>query len=243
MSPRLRAPRTLRERAGVWIGDYAYALRSESRSARSRPDPVPFEQGDKRPVLLIPGVYERWEYLLPVAQALNDAGHPCFIVPRLQRNSIPIPEAARLAGAVLRERDLTDVVIVAHSKGGLIGKHVLAFDDPDRRVAGVVAIASPFQGSTLSRLPLTRPLREFAPGRGSIAALTAEKLINEHIVSIYPYFDTHIPSGSELAGATNIALPLSGHFRVLAEPLVIAEALRAVAALPRTHRAPEAFDL
>ena len=232
MSPRLRAPRRLRDRAGVWIGDYAYALQAERRSVRSRPDPVPFEKGSERAVLLVPGVYERWEYLLPVAQALNERGHPCFIVPALQRNSIPIPEAARLAGAVLRERDLSDVVIVAHSKGGLIGKHVLAFDDPDGRVAGVVAIASPFQGSSLSRLPLTKPLREFAPGRGSIATLAAEKVINEHIVSIYPYYDTHIPSGSELAGATNIALPLTGHFRVLAEPLVIAETVRAVAALP-----------
>jgi hypothetical protein len=235
MSPRIRAPRSLRDRAGVWISDYAYALAAERRSAQSRPDPVPFETGSGRPVLLIPGVYERWEYLLPVAQALNEQGHPCYIVPELQRNSIPIPQAARMAGSVLRERDLRDVVIVAHSKGGLIGKHVLAFDDPDRRVAGVVAIASPFQGSTLSRLPLTKPLREFAPGQGSIAALTAEKLINEHIVSIYPYYDTHIPSGSELPGATNIALPLSGHFRVLAEPLVIAEVLRAVAALPPTN--------
>jgi hypothetical protein len=238
MSPRIRAPRTLRDRAGVWISDYAYALAAERRNAQARPDPANLESGAGRAVLLIPGVYERWEYLLPVAEALNAEGHPCFVVPELQRNSIPIPEASRMAGSVLRERDLTDVVIVAHSKGGLIGKHVLAFDDPDRRVAGVVAIASPFQGSTLSRLPLTRPLREFAPGRGSIAALTAEKLINEHIVSIYPYYDTHIPSGSELAGATNIALPLSGHFRVLAEPLVIAEVLRAVAALPPAPRRP-----
>jgi hypothetical protein len=234
MAPRIRAPRSLRGRAGIWLGDYAYALRAESRSARARTDPVPFETGHERPVLLVPGVYERWEYLLPVAQALNEHGHPCFIVPELQRNSIPIPQAARLAGTLLRERDLSDVVIVAHSKGGLIGKHVLAFDDPDGRVAGVVAIASPFQGSSLSRLPLTKPLREFAPGQGSIATLAAEKMINEHIVSIYPYYDTHIPSGSELAGATNIALPLSGHFRVLAEPLVIAETVRAVAALP--HR-------
>lgn len=238
MSPRILAPRTLRDRAGVWIEDYAYAFQAERRSARSRPDPVPFEKGTERPVLLIPGVYERWEYLLPIAEALNEQGHPCYIVPQLQRNSIPIPEAARLAGAVLRLRDLSDVVIVAHSKGGLIGKHVLAFDDPDRRVAGVVAIASPFQGSTLSRLPLTKPLREFAPGQGSIAALAAEKMINEHIVSIYPYYDTHIPSGSELAGATNIALPLSGHFRVLAEPLVIAETLRAVVALPHSLHRP-----
>ena len=234
MAPRIRAPRSLRDRAEVWLGDYAYALRAERRNARSRPDPVPFETGSERPVLLVPGVYERWEYLLPVAHALNEHGHPCFIVPELQRNSIPIPQASRLAGAVLRDRDLSDVVIVAHSKGGLIGKHVLAFDDPDGRVAGVVAIASPFQVSTFSRLPLTKPLREFAPGQSSIATLAAEKMINEHIVSIYPYYDTHIPSGSELAGATNIALPLSGHFRVLAEPLVIAETVRAVATLP--HR-------
>jgi hypothetical protein len=232
MSSRMRVPRTLRDRAGVWVDDYAYAIASERRSARARPDPVPLEQGSKRPVLLIPGVYERWEYLLPVAEALHGAGYPCFVVPALQRNSIPIPQAARLAADVLRDRGLVDAVIVAHSKGGLIGKHILAMGDPDHRVAGVIAIASPFQGSSLSRLPLTKPLREFAPGGSSIAELAALKRINEHIVSIYPYYDNHIPGGSELPGATNIALPVSGHFRLLAERLVIDEVLRAVDALP-----------
>jgi pimeloyl-ACP methyl ester carboxylesterase len=233
MSPRrIRAPRSLRQRARVWLSDYAYALAAERSFAQQRSDPGALEKGFARPVLLIPGVYETWEYLLPVARALNEAGHPTVVVPGLERNRVPIPEAARLASAVLRDRDLRDVVIVAHSKGGLIAKHVLALGDPDGRVAGVVAIASPFQGSSLSRLPLTRPLREFAPGRGSIAALAAEKRVNEHIWSIYPEYDIHIPSGSELPGATNISLPLSGHFRVLADPLVIEHVLRAVSTIP-----------
>ncbi|CAD6002215.1 triacylglycerol lipase [Agreia sp. COWG] len=229
---RMRAPRSLKNRAGVWVSDYAYAVRAERASARERVEPSAFERGSERPVLLVPGVYETWEYLMPVARALHEAGHPVFAVPALQRNSIPIPEAARLATTVLRTRDLSNVVVVAHSKGGLIGKHVMALGDPDHRVAGVVAIATPFHGSTLSRLPLTRPLREFAPGRGSIAALALEKRVNENIVSIYPQYDTHIPSGSELPGATNIALPLGGHFRVLAEPMVIDEVLRAVRKMP-----------
>ena len=41
-----------------------------------------------------------------------------------------------------------------------------------------------------------------------------------------PDLDPHIPEGSALPGATNIELDAGGHFRILADPRVIAEATR-----------------
>lgn len=40
--------------------------------------------------------------------------------------------------------------------------------------------------------------------------------MNSRIVSIFAAFDPHIPEGSHLEGATNVRLPIAGHFRVLA---------------------------
>ena len=50
--------------------------------------------------------------------------------------------------------------------------------------------------------------------------------MNARITSIYPRFDPNIPEGSRLEGATNVEIPLWGHFRIL----TAAEALAAVVA-------------
>jgi hypothetical protein len=39
--------------------------------------------------------------------------------------------------------------------------------------------------------------------------------VNAWIVSVFGRFDPHIPDGSMLDGATNIRVPVPGHFRIL----------------------------
>jgi pimeloyl-ACP methyl ester carboxylesterase len=48
--------------------------------------------------------------------------------------------------------------------------------------------------------------------------MSRELTINSRITSIYGPFDPHIPEGSVLPGATNIELPVAGHFRILGDP-------------------------
>ena len=67
--------------------------------------------------------------------------------------------------------DLRGVALVAHSKGGLIGKHLLAFDDPDGRLDRLVAVATPFGGSRLARYAMGSTLRAFLPGDPVIRSL------------------------------------------------------------------------
>jgi pimeloyl-ACP methyl ester carboxylesterase len=217
----------VRERAAAWARDYAYAARVQlGVSLRRRSVPRP--RGDLAPVLLIPGVYEHWQFLRAAGGRLARAGHPVHAVEPLGYNRIPVPDAAAVAQRYLDEHDLTEVVVVAHSKGGLIGKHMMLVDDTEGRIDRLVAIAAPFSGSSLSRYTPTRALRAFVPTETTLAMLAANAEVNARITSIYPEFDPHIPGGSELPGATNLLLPVAGHFRLLADERVLDAVLDAV---------------
>lgn len=209
-----------------WVRDYAYAAIAQVRAAVGRDEPDHLLSGDGVALVLLPGIYETWRFLEPLARALHERGHPVHVVTALGDNRRPIAEAAARVASLLVERDLRDVVLVAHSKGGLIGKHLMAFDPAGARVRALVAVATPFGGSRYSRLMLTPSLRAFASGDATMRALADAAAVNERIVSVYGPFDPHIPEGSELAGARNVRLTQGGHFRVLADPRVIAEVIR-----------------
>ncbi len=213
--------------AGWWAQDYVYAVRAQARALRDRGAPDSLAAGRGTPIVLLPGIYETWRFMEPLARALHDRGHPVHVVTELGGNRRPIAESAGRVAELLIARGLDDVLLVAHSKGGLIGKHVMAFSPAGTRVRGMVAVATPFGGSRYSRLMPTPSLRAFASGDATMRALAASADVNTRIVSIFGPFDPHIPEGSELAGARNIVLARGGHFRVLGDPRVIAEVLRA----------------
>jgi triacylglycerol lipase len=214
-------------RAIAWSLDYVYAARVYLGVVVRRWDP-PRARGDLAPVLLLPGVYESWHFLRAVGGRLARAGHPVHVVPHLGFNRDSVADAAAVAQRHIDEHDLTGVVIVAHSKGGLIGKHMMLVDDPHGRIDRLVAIASPFSGSSYSRYMPTRALRAFVPTEATLAMLAANAAVNARVVSVYGDFDPHIPGGSELEGATNVRLPVKGHFRMLGDERVLEAVERAV---------------
>lgn len=213
-------------RGWYWGADYRWITRAFGHGFIRRDVPHGYGHGWLNPVLLIPGVMEEWTVMRPVADRLNSAGHPVHVLPDLKRNMITVTEGAVLASAYLAAQDLRDVAIVAHSKGGLIGKQVL-LDDAERRVRRLVAIATPFSGSVLARLVPSRTVRAMSPDDATIVALGDRAEVNHLITSICPAFDPHIPTGSHLEGATNIPVAAMGHFRVLSDPEVLAAVLDA----------------
>jgi hypothetical protein len=198
--------------------DYGWAYRLRVSALRNSVDPGRLREGGGRPVLLLPGVYETWHFLESVGRHLNKAGHPVHVVPTFGRNVRPIAEMAELARMYLDENDLADVVVVAHSKGGLIGKTLMLTPAGEARVARMVAINTPFGGSDYAHLVPLRPLREFVPGHETIRTLAANAEVNSRITSVFAEWDPIIPNGSALDGATNIELPSRGHFRLLDRP-------------------------
>ena len=183
------------------------------------------------PVVLVPGVYEPWHFLRPLAASLRRHAIPVHHVPGLGRNVGAVPSGAAILARYLATTDLHDVVLVAHSKGGLIGKLAMGAHDPGQRISSMVTLNTPFAGSGLARWMAGRTLREFAPTNATILALAADSAANSRIVAVRSRWDPHIPRAGELTGATNVVLSTPGHFRPLADPrlveLVLAELGRA----------------
>jgi triacylglycerol lipase len=195
---------------------------------RRKAAPAGYTAGTLRPVVILPGVYETWHFMKPIADELNRRGHPVHVVHAIGFNRDPIPATAQIVARELAALELHDVALVAHSKGGLIGKHLMAFDDPGGRVDRLIAIAAPFGGSRMARYMLGSTLRAFLPGDPVIRSLSGELAVNSRITSIYPRYDPNIPEGSRLDGATNIELPHWGHFRILIAADAIAAVVEAV---------------
>lgn len=215
-------------KASAWFADYVYAGWCQIRGYVSRSKANDFHEGDLAPVLILPGVYERWQFMLPLIRELHKQGHPVHIVDGLRDNRAPVAIGARVADDYLAECDLHDVIIVAHSKGGLIGKHMMSFGESAGRVRTMVAIATPFGGSRYASFFAGRTMRAFRSDDETIALLTGTPAVNQRIVSVFARFDPHIPESSELTGARNVRIAGSGHFRILKHPDARAEVLRTV---------------
>ncbi len=218
-----------------WFLDYCYVLYWMVRGFFSRSSPEQFlrpDQGSGMPILLIPGVYENWRFLQPIAAHLSRAGHPVHVLEKLGYNTGAIPTMAIIVSEYLKALDLRDVVLIAHSKGGLIGKQALGDPDTSGRVKHLIAINTPFAGSRYANLFFLLPsVRMFIPKATVIRQLALNLAINRRISSLYSVFDPHIPETSRLEGAENIVLTTLGHFRPIGDSLTLATIDRILARL------------
>lgn len=214
----------LLRRAGVVLADWEYVLRHQVRAAFDRGEPAALvdESGTGAPVVLLPGIFETWRFLHPLARRLHAAGHPVHVVAALGDNRMSVHEAADRVQRHLLENHLGDVTIVAHSKGGLVAMALLGRPEVASRIRRVVAISSPFSGSALASwvpIPAVRALRPAAPDVARLAAADADR---SRVVSIWGWYDPHIPGGCALPGARNIEVAAGGHFRILGSSRVLA---------------------
>lgn len=184
-------------------------------------------------MVLLPGVYESWTFLVPLAEMLRHHGYDVHPVTDLGRNSGSIGEMAARVARYLRKERITGCVLVAHSKGGLIGKHLLARNNEAGAIQGLVGVNTPFAGSVLARLLPLPSLRMFLPDSAELTALSSDSHVDKDIVSIFGRFDPHIPGGSFLEGAPNVQLQTRGHFRPLNDPRVHQAVLEGIQTLTR----------
>lgn len=205
------------EQAFAWLLDYLYAgawqLRALLPSKLAKQLPTSSDAQVEQ-IVLVPGIWESWQFMLPLARDLHQAGHRVHgsgpgLQPRYGTGDVEV------VAQYLAKADLQEVVLVAHSKGGLIGKHLMAASTQGYRVNRMIAISTPFSGSSYARYAPIRSLRALSPNDTGVLKLAANLSVNARIISIFSRFDPHIPGGSELAGATNIKLETMGHFRLL----------------------------
>ncbi|MDY0911841.1 alpha/beta hydrolase [Rathayibacter festucae] len=216
-----------------WIRDYSYAVAWQVRAFVSRRAPDDYLDGTLRPIVVLPGIWETWAFLRPIIDPLHRRGHPMHVLTSLGWNGRPVARTAEDVAAYLAEHELSDVVIVAHSKGGLIGKYVMTELDADGRVDRMVAVATPFGGSRYAPYLLLKSLRSFSPRDATTLLLSSRAGANARITSVFGLFDPHIPEGSMLEGAVNVRIETGGHFRILSDPETLAAVVAAVDAPTR----------
>jgi hypothetical protein len=223
----MRAARILR----WWALDYVAAVRWQVGPLLRHHDAADYLRGrpGMRDVVVLPGIWETWRFLLPLVERLSRAGHPVHAVTALRTNGATVDTSADIVASYLRDHDLTDVLILAHSKGGLIGKAVMLGPE-GHRVRRMLAISTPFSGSVYARYLLLPSLHAFSPKDPTTLRLAADTSVNDRITSVWAAFDPHIPGGSALPGATNHRIADGGHFRILRNPEVLAEVDRFAAA-------------
>ena len=127
MKRKAKAATRLPARGWWWLLDYCHAGLRQLDGLLFRADPAAYRHAPRadRPVLLIPGVYENRQFMHRIAGTLHAAGHPVHVVRTLGYNRGELGRMAALVSGYLCEADLRNVTIVAHSKGGLVGKHTM----------------------------------------------------------------------------------------------------------------------
>ena len=220
----MRRLRTLLLDTLEFVKDFLHAARSQVAAIRLQFGGVTgFTLGKADcapiPVVMLPGILERSTYMAPLGRFLASKGHPIHVIDALGWNLLSIQDSVERCVKALQDQHISDAVLLAHSKGGLIGKAVLLDPRATAAVAGMVALSTPFDGSSfggpLQYLPFAKrsPLGLFFPNNEALGRLSVEAEINSRIVSMAPARDQMIPGGSHLEGATNVTLDGRGHFR------------------------------
>ena len=217
-----------------WLLDYFYILGAQSLSviSRTRASSYLNPHATSPSIILIPGIYEKWQFMEPIARLLRSHHYDVHVIEDLGYNRRDIEDMAHVVNDYIHVANLREVIIIAHSKGGLIGKFLLTNANANGKIKGLIALNTPFSGSLYAYLFLLfKSIRIFTPRSPILTYLAKNQQVNASIVSIYGQFDPHIPRGSKLEGAHNIQLETYGHFRIVDDPLVHTAILEALSYL------------
>lgn len=211
-----------------WIIDYCYLLYGILLMFIHKNPPshfLDFVVKGKVPIILIPGISNKWGFLKHLGDSISHKGHPVYIANKLELNFFDIPTSAKIVRSIIDKNNLEKVIIIGHSKGGIVGKYLLVHENNDDKIIRLIAIAAPFSGTNIvNHLPY-KSFKELSPKSRIIKELNSNSnsKVNSKIVSIMPEFDNHVwqEKGSYLEGALNIKVSIKGHHKIVFDKDVI----------------------
>lgn len=139
---------------------------------------------------------------------------------------------ARRIAEVLAATGAPQVILVGHSMGGVAARAYLRRYGADK-VARLVSLGSPHQGTHLARFGLGRNARQMRLGSPWLAGLAAGDALPPGSVSIYSRHDNYVApqeAGSMLADAASVAIGGVGHLGMAFSPLILGRLLEALEA-------------
>ncbi|HEX8738513.1 MAG TPA: alpha/beta fold hydrolase [Casimicrobiaceae bacterium] len=207
------------------------------------PDPLP-EHTDV-PVLLLHGVLCNAGVWHGLARhlALRGIGgvYALSYGPPLASIELFAAQVEATIDRILNATGATQVMIVAHSMGGLVARAYLRRCGA-ARVARLVTIGTPHHGSVEAWLGIGTSLAQIRPGSAWLAALEREPLPPVRIVSLWSWHDSMVvpQMSARLRGSIEVPLVGIGHNALLGEPAVFARVEAEIAAARRPQTGADA---
>lgn len=214
-----------------WTLDSLYAIHGFTKMYFYRKPPkhyLGFIKDGKYPIIIIPGYLLRWGFMKSIADKISRLGHPVYVLPHLGNNLKDISSSAKIVKELIEENNLKNIIIVAHSKGGLIGKYLMIHFDGNNRIAGLITIGTPHMGSNLANYFKFVKSNEFHPEHELIQELSKYSEVNKKIITISPSFDNivlHEKKGTLDGALENIHVAVSGHHRAVFDKEVKAKVI------------------
>jgi len=208
-----------------WSEDWKCILKGELDSMRNSNPPKEYLGFTKKgypPVVLLPGITRKWGFLKKLADKISEAGYPVYALPDLKRNMMSIPRSARIVEKLLASQNIKGAILIGHSKGGLVAKYLLAKSSERKNIRAATTIATPFLGSEIARLSLSKAYQELTPESKIVRELAKNRAINRKIYSLIPVYDNLLPQQkSYLPGGHNLIINARGHHTIVFDPRTI----------------------
>ncbi|MBI3117318.1 MAG: alpha/beta fold hydrolase [Candidatus Hydrogenedentes bacterium] len=181
-----------------------------------------------RPVILVHGFFCNRGYWWQLCHALQRAGlAPVYTInlePLLAGMKQYVCQLDDLVERICVVSGATQVILVAHSMGGLVARAYARSNTGRARVAAILTLGSPHHGTQLARLLPGHNLTQMLPGSAWLAALEKKEMESPGapIISLYSAHDNIVApqDSARLASAENICLPGIGHLELAFNPRV-----------------------
>jgi triacylglycerol lipase len=199
------------------------------------PDRLSKPTGARPPLLLIHGYQCNrglWFWLRPRLEAAGWTVAAHSLEPVWGKIDDYAQGIERRIDEVLAATGAAQVILIGHSMGGLVLRAYLRRYGRDK-VARIVTLGSPHQGTRLARLGLGRNARQMRMGSSWLAELARPGAVPlpPGSVSIFSFQDNYVfpqQACSTLEGATNVAISGVSHLGMAFSPVVLGKILEAL---------------
>ena len=199
------------------------------------PDRLSKPTGARPPLLLIHGYQCNrglWFWLRPHLEAAGWTVATHSLEPVWGKIDDYAQGIERRIDEVLAATGAAQVILIGHSMGGLVLRAYLRRYGRDK-VARIVTLGSPHQGTRLAHLGLGRNARQMRMGSSWLAELARPGAVPlpPGSVSIFSFQDNYVfpqQACSTLEGATNVAISGVSHLGMAFSPVVLGKILEAL---------------
>ncbi len=197
------------------IREYLLIIRLHVKNLYTK-QPIKWKIGKKGNVILLPGYAESFLFLWTIGNLLNNLGYRIWVLEDFKSTG-RIDDETKKFVPFIKNNNLTNIILVGHSRGGLIAKLLV---DKYPKIAGlvkkIITIATPWQGTAYGYIRFWN-LVELKPDSNLIKKLSTNSANTAKIVNLYPRIDNHVLPNRNLVltGADNRQIHIMGHTRIL----------------------------